>query len=160
MGIRSTFATNNQLEREGRWFDLTSVKNKNGTSPGFRLARMHKNNPEYSAAVEKIAKELRQAIDLDILTEDVASPIMRRVFVETVLLDWRNFWDDAEGNGVEVEIPYSKEAADKYMTEFTDLYMLLIEEARKLSNYRKAEVTAVSEKSSQRLNKPSGNDAT
>jgi hypothetical protein len=147
MGLRSTFKANNELERQGRWFDIQSVRNANGTVPGFKMARMHKNNPEYLAAMEKIAKDLRQAIDLDVMTEEVASPIMRGVFVETILLDWRNVWDDPEGTGVEVEVPYSKGMADKLMAELSDLYLLLVDEAKKLGNFRDAEVSAVSKKS-------------
>lgn len=147
MGLRSTFKTNNELERQGRWFDITSVKNANGTSPGFKMARMHKNNPEYQAAIERIAKDLRQAIDLDVLTEEIASPVMQGVFVDVILLDWRNVWDDSEGNGVEVEIKFSKEAASRLMAELPDLYLLLVDEAKKLANFRDAEVAAVTKKS-------------
>jgi hypothetical protein len=160
MGLRSTFQTNTKLEREGRWFAITSVKNANGTHPGFKMARMHRNNPEYLAAIEKVSKEMRQAIDLDVLTEEIASPIMRRVFAETILLEWRNVWDSPSPGQPEVEIPYDKAAVDKLMTDLPDLYLLLVDEAKKLGNFRDAEVTAVAGKSSQQLNKPSGKDAT
>lgn len=148
MGLYSTFKTNSDLERQGRWFDIVSVKNADGTHPGFKMARMHKNNPEYLAAIEKVSKDLRQAIELDVLTEEAASPVMRRVFIETILLDWRNvFVPDPANDRQEIEIRYSKEEADKLMSELSDLYMLLVEEAKKLGNFRDAEVSAVAKKS-------------
>lgn len=153
-GLYSTFKANTDLERQGRWFDLSSVKNKDGTVPGFKMARMHKNNPEYLAAVERVAKDLRQAVDLDIMTEEIASPIMRGVFIDTILVDWRNVQDD-EGNVIEC----TSANADKLMNDLPDLYLLLAEEARKLGNFRDNEVKAVAKKSSQPLNKPSGKDA-
>ena len=159
MSLRSTFKTNNELERQGRWFDIVSVRNANGTVPGFKMARMHKNNPEDLAAMERIAKDLRQAIDLDVMTEEVASPIMRGVFVETILLDWRNVFDVVEGGSTEVEVPFDKAAADKLMSELPDLYLMLVEEAKKLGNYRDAEVSAVSKKSLPPSKKPLGSDA-
>lgn len=155
MGLYSVFKTNNALEREGRWFDLTSIKNDDGTVPGFKMARMHKNNPEYQSRLERLSKELRQAIELDTLTEDIAGPVMRGVFVEAVLLDWRNVFDEDNK-----PIPFSKENADKLLSELPDLYLILADEARKLGNFRNAQVEEVAKKSLPPLKTPSGNDAT
>ena len=125
--------------------------NRDGSEPGFKMARMHKNNPAYQAAVDKIAKDLRQAIELDTLTEDIAGPVMKGVFVESVLLDWRNV---QEKDGT--PIPYSKEAAEKLFDELPDLYMLLVDEAKKLGNFRTKEIEEVSKKSSLPSKTPTG----
>lgn len=142
MGLYDTFKTNNSQEREGKWFYLTGVKNDDGTEPGFKMARMSKSNPAYQSAMERVAKDLRQAIALDTLSEDVAGPVMRRVFVEVVLLDWKDVYTE---NGQ--AIPFSADNATKLFEELPDLYFILVEEAQKLSNFRAGEINAVAKKS-------------
>lgn len=155
MSLYSVFKTDHSKEREGRWFELVGIKNEDGTEPGFKMARMSRANPEYQAAIERLSKDIKQAVDLDTLTEDVAGPIMRGVFVETILLDWRNVYDE---NGQ--AIPYSKEAALKLFTELPDLYLVLVDEASKLSNFRARELDEVAKKSSARSRKPLGTEST
>jgi hypothetical protein len=151
VSLYSAFKTDKTQERQGRWFDIAGVVNPDGTKPGFKMARMSSGNPAYQAAIEAAAKDMRQALDLDLLTEETASPVMRRVFVDTVLVDWRNVYDEA-GNS----LPYSKEAAEKLFEELPDLYLTLAEEARKLANFRTKEVEAVAKKSPQSSSKLSG----
>lgn len=150
MSLYSAFKTDKTQERQGRWFDIAAVINSDYTKPGFKMARMGQANPEFQAAIEEQSKELKQALDLDLLTDAIASPVLRRVFIDTVLLDWRNVYGEAG----EV-IPFSKEAATKLFEELPDLFLLLAEEARKLSNFRAKEVEEVGKKSSPLSNKPS-----
>lgn len=154
-GLYKTFQTDRKAEREGRWFDLVGVINEDGTLPGFRMARMSKSNPEYQAAVEHAAKDLKQAFDLDTLTENIAGPVMRKVFVETVLLDWRNVRDNDNN-----PITFSKENALKLFEDLPDLYLTLVEQAQKLSNFRNKEVEAVAKKSLPQSNTPLAKDDT
>lgn len=155
MGLYQTFKTNAGQERQGRWFEIAGVKNDDGTEPGFKMARMAKSNPAYQAAIERVAKDLKQAIELDTLSEDVAGPVMRRVFCEVVLLDWRNVQNE-KGEA----IPFNVENALQLFDDLPDLYFVLTTEAAKLGNYRAAEVEAVSKKSSPPSRQLSGNTGT
>lgn len=139
-GLFGAFKTNNEAEKTGRWFNFTTA-NEDGTLPGFKLARMSKSNPVYQTAMEATAKELRREIELDILTEDAADPIFRKVFIDTILVEWRHVQD--ANNQV---IPFSKENAEALFEELPDLYAVLVEEARKLANFRAKAVDAVTEK--------------
>lgn len=155
MGLYSSFKTDNVAEREGKWFDLVNFPNKDGTVPGFLMARMHENNPAYLTAMERISKDMQQAITLDALTEETARPVMRKVFVDVVLLNWRNVYLDDEQSDALV---YTKAAADQLMTELPDLYQLLTTEAKKLGNFKQLQLEETAKKSQQPLSKPSGKD--
>lgn len=136
--LYATFQTDTTLEQEGKWFAFVGVKNADGTEPQFLMARMSSTNPAYQAAIEKHSKNLRQAMDLDTLTEDVAGPVMKGVFVDTILLDWRDV-KDPKGN----PLNYSKANATKLVADVPNLYLALVEEARKLSNFRAAAIEQV-----------------
>lgn len=143
MGLFSTFKTNKDAERQGKWFDIAGVANDDGTKPRFLMARMGRNNPAYQAAMEKQSKELRQAMELDILTDEVAGPVMRGVFCSTVLLDWEHVQDESGK-----EIPFSVDNAKSLFEELGDLYLVLVDEAKKLANFRSVELEAATKKSS------------
>lgn len=137
-GLYGVFKTDNELEVAGKWFDFSPNTDK--TIPGFKLARMSDTNPRYQSAIEALSKELGRDIELDILTEERAKPHFMKVFLDTILVDWRNV-QDAKGN----EIPFTKENAAAIFHDLPDLYRVLINEAKKLTNYRNAAVAAVSE---------------
>lgn len=142
MGLYQTFQTNREAETSGRWFELVGVVNADKTVPKFRMRRMGSTNPEYQAAIERVASEMKQAVELDTLTEDIAGPIMRQVFVDTVLVGWENV-EGKDGN----KIQFSPEAAFTLFEDLPDLYLVLVAEAKKLSNWRAKEVEAVAKKS-------------
>lgn len=140
MTLFTAFKTNTDAEVTGRWFDLPTL-NTDGTKPGFKLARMATTNPVYQTAIERLSKELRRDIELDLLTEAVAGPVMRGVFVDTILKDWRNIYDEQDQ-----PLDFSKEAAAELFKVLPDLYLMLVEEARKLANYRAESIALISGK--------------
>jgi hypothetical protein len=144
MGLFNTFGTDKALERQGRWFDIAGVVNDDGTKPRFKMARMGRNNPAYQSAMEKHSKELRQAVELETLTNEVAEPVMIAVFCSTVLLDWEHV-QGPDGK----EIKFSEKNAIKLFEDLGDLYLVLVEEAKKLSNFRAKELDEAAKKSSQ-----------
>ena len=128
-GIFGTFKTSNSLEVDGKWFEFP--ENDDGTIPRVRLARMSENNPRFQKAMEQFSKDFRRDIELDILTEDRAGPLFRKVFINTILSGWEDL-QDADGNAIE----YTAENADKLLVDVPDFYRVLRDEARRLSNYR------------------------
>lgn len=137
MGLFKTFQTNGVAERSGKWFEV-GEPNEDGTKPKFLLARMASTNPAYQAALERVAKETRSEMELDILTEDRAGPIMRRVFVDTILLGWQNVQEE---DGTVLE--YNKDTALSLLEQLPDLYLVLRTEASRLANYRAVELETV-----------------
>lgn len=133
MSIYETFRTNKKAEREGVWRNFPA--NKDGTIPGFKLARMSSNNPEYVKRVEAINRQFKTEITLDILTEEQAKGPWLDAFVDTILIEWRNI-QTPEG----VVIEYTHDNAKKLMEDLPDLFTLLREDATKLSTFRDAEI--------------------
>lgn len=133
MGLYNTFATNRDAEVSGVWQEFPA--NDDGTVPGFLVARMGRTNPEYQAAVERLAKKYKRDIELEILDNKTADPVFREVFVDTVLRGWRNV-QDANGK----EIPFSKENALKLFEDLPDLYDYLVNKAKALATFRDIEV--------------------
>jgi len=143
MGLYNTFQSDSVREREGRWFEVAAAANNDKTIPGFKMARMHTNNPAYQAALERIYKEHGSSIENDIFESAKARPLLLQVFAETVMLDWRNVQPLDNG----VAIPYSSEAAIKLLEDLPDLYDLLRDYAKKLGYFRRKEEEEATKKS-------------
>lgn len=137
-GLYAAFGTDRKAELEGVWRDL-GVVNEDNTKPGFLLARMSRNNTNYWAKVEAVAKEYKTEINLDIFTDAAAHQPMLEIFVDTILLGWRHVVDKA-GKPIE----YSRDNAIKLLTDLPDLYELLREWASKISSFRDADIAASS----------------
>lgn len=129
----------------GTDIEIASVQfpaNADNTVPTFQLARMADTNVEYAAAIEKVARDHKMEIDLDMLTEKVAKPIMLKVFVRTVLRGW-----DAVQTADGQVLPYNEDNAIKLLTDLPDLLTVLRNKAQQLSLFQKREVEGVTKKS-------------
>lgn len=136
MSLRSAFKTDNSKEAEGFWFEDTGVINADKTIPGFLLARASRSNPRFAKATEKLGKKYKRQFDNDMVTGEFAETLNKALFLDTILLGWRNVQPDDDG----VELPFSRENADKLFAELPDLYELLETSARRASNFRDAEI--------------------
>jgi hypothetical protein len=135
MGLFETFETDTKAEAEGKWFNFPP--NKDGSKPGFKLARMSRSNPRYLAALESVMKTFKTEIKLEILSEEMAYEPFLEIFLDTILIDWRNVQDK---NGV--TIPYSRDNAKELFEKLPSLYEILREQANSLVNFRSTEVEA------------------
>lgn len=125
--------------------EVASVKfpaNADGTVPTFKLARMADTNVEYAKAIEKIGREHKLEIDLDLLSEQIARPLMLKVFVQTVLRGWEHI-TDKDGK----PLTFTEENAIKLLTDLPDLYTVLKAKASQLSLFQTREVAEVTKKS-------------
>lgn len=108
----------------------------------FLLARMGGANTAYQRAMTQAMKPHMRELQLNMMDEATLEPLMRRVFLDTVLLDWRTPKDD--GTYDEHTIPdendlpvsFSKDAANALLNELPDLYARLREQAQSFANYR------------------------
>lgn len=129
MSIFNDFETDRKAETEGVWVEYS--ENKDGTVCAFKVSRMAKSNKKYAKALERATKPVRRQIELKTLKDEKAEDLFLQVFVETILLDWKNV-QTRDGS----EIPFTKEKALEVMTALPDLYDDLQEKAKEMSLFR------------------------
>lgn len=110
-------------------------KNPDGSIPTFYIARSHTSNPEWLAANERENAKYKGRMRANQMTAEDWSNITRKVFLSVLLKGWENFLDK-DGN----QIPYNAENAEKYITEYPELYEYLAAQATDDENFRKAEM--------------------
>lgn len=132
MNLFKTFGTDKDMEKDGIWIQYGETPD--GKPVRFRIARAGGANTEYAKASEKALKPYRKMIQNDALEEELAQKILRKVFVDTVLLGWENV-----RNIDDKDIPFSKENAIDLFTKLPDLLMDLRKDSEKTALF-KAEV--------------------
>jgi hypothetical protein len=129
MSIFNQFETNQDAERDGVWVEYGD--NDDGTVPAFKIARMSKSNKKYSKALDRATRPHRRAIELETLKEDTADRVFLEVFVDTVLLDWKNI-KSRSGE----EMAFNKKSAFELMKQLPELYDDLQDKAKKAALFR------------------------
>lgn len=127
MASIADFKTNENLETEGAWVELS-----NGGQ--VKVARL--GNPESERLYTRLAKPYanrRNGVPKDKLKE-----IMVQVALDAILKDWRNF-TDADGN----EVPYSRERAAEWL-EIRDFREEVLEAAGYKETFQREHVEAAS----------------
>ena len=76
-------------------------------------------------------------VPIDSLPKKAADELAIGIFIDTILLDWKNVTDRTG-----TEIVFSKEAARKLLNDLPNLFIVLQAEANKMSNYTKASLDA------------------
>jgi hypothetical protein len=71
-----------------------NAPNPDGTFPTFFITHAHTSNPEYSAAVEKVFKPHRKAVQNETLSNDTLQKLMVTAFVEANLKGWENVYNE------------------------------------------------------------------
>lgn len=141
MSLKSQFKTDTTAARDGVWINYSP--NSDGTVPGFRLARMSKQNKRYTAKMRDATKAHEGddgLVNFDNIPEAEAEALLLDVFVDTVLLEWRNVQPEDDG----VVLEYSKENATKLLgsDDWADLYGDLSTKARKAATFRQKALEA------------------
>ncbi len=129
MSLYETYETNKEKEIGGVPMEFSP--NKDGTIPTFHVTRMSRSNTRYTKRLEAATKPFRRQIQLETLGNDQAEKIQIEVFVDTILLGWKN----VQNRKGEV-VPFSKEAAMKLFKELPDFYDDLQARASKASEFR------------------------
>lgn len=125
--IYDIYETEAAAEVSGAWIDI-------GPSQ-FKLARAGGANEAFQKTATKRLKPFQA--NLDNLPKKAADELAAGIFIDTLLLDWKNVIG-RDG----LEIAFSKEAARKLLTELPNLFAALQNEANKMSNYTKANLEA------------------
>jgi len=133
MSLYKQFENNEKVENEGIWIDYP--ENEDGTTPAFKISRMYKGNKKYSKTLNKAIKPHKRAIQLETLSEKASTKLMLGVFVNSIVLDWRNVQNE-EGETMQ----FSKENAVKLFEDLPELYDDLEENSKKLGLFRSDEL--------------------
>lgn len=136
MSLSSQFKTNKTAEVEG--VEVQYSLNKDGSFSTFRISRMGRSNKNYTKALERATRPYRRVIELGTMDNEIAESLFMKVFVESVLIDWKNIpLSDVTGNDRdEGYAPYSRENAVKLFNRLPDLYEDLQEKANSAAMFR------------------------
>jgi hypothetical protein len=140
MGLRNTFKTNETKEIEGVEIPV-SINDHNGEPIVIRVSRMSRSNKRYTKALETATRPHSAAIANETLDNDLGNKLLREVFVDTVLLGWKNL-PKSELTGVETdteELPFSRENALALFDELPDCYDDWEKKAKSSANFRDEE---------------------
>lgn len=129
MSLFEQFETNAEKESEG--VEIQYGPNKDKTIPTFIISRMGKSNKRYSKALEAATRPYRRQVELGTLKNETAETLFMGVFVDTVLKGWKNV-QDRDGT----EIPFTKDAATRLLTDLPELYEDLQDKAKSASLFR------------------------
>lgn len=131
MNLYSQFETDTSLEREGLWLEYGTNSQKQPIE--IKIARAGGSNETYLKKLEFRLKPHKRLIQNDASEmRPIIEKVVREVYAETVILDWRGV-EDRTGN----PMPFSKENALKLLTDLPDLYADILEQSTKAALFRK-----------------------
>jgi len=143
MSLKKKFKTDTNAANEGVWFDFEDAPNEDGTVPGFKLARKTGQNKAYSKAMREFTKEHTTeegVADFSSLSETEAEAVELDVFVNALLIDWRNFQPEDDGKAID----FTAEAAKAVFgdPDWSDLYKDLARKCGQASAYKAKQLKA------------------
>lgn len=135
MSLFKQFSSSKQKASTGVWVEYSP--NEDGTIPAFLIARAHKFNKRYATALAAATQPHRRALATETLDNKTAEKVMLQVFLDAILLDWRNVYDEAGAPMV-----YSRASAESLLTKLPELYDDLDTQSKSLALYREEELAA------------------
>lgn len=123
------FATDTSVEKEGIW--VVYGPNANGEQIEIRIARAGGANKLFASRHEALTRPYRRLIQADQMDKDTMEGLMRKLYAETVVRDWRGVLDE-EGNA----IPFSAAAVEEQFTAYPDLFSDVVDNSTKVALYR------------------------
>lgn len=140
MGLRDTFKTDVAKETAGVWI-VVSTNEHNNEPIEIKIARMSRSNKPYAKGLEAATRPHSAAIQNETLDNTVGVKIMQEVFVDTILLDWKNLpKSDLTGDDKDTELlPFTRANALALFAELPDMYDDWEGRAKKSANFREAE---------------------
>lgn len=87
------FETDGDREKKGVWLDYGDFR--------VRIARAGGSNKDYQKALERVTRSHRQSIKAQTMDSDFAEDLVRRVYAQTVILDWETKVEDKLKKGIQ-----------------------------------------------------------
>lgn len=135
MSLYSTYETDASIEKEGQAFQMG--EDSQGRPIDFICRRAGGANTKFQSVLEAKSRPVRHILNSKnpgAVSSKTQERIMREVFVDAVLLGWRNV-EDRDGNVLE----FSKENAIKLFTDLPDLFRELLSMTTEGAAFRKLE---------------------
>lgn len=145
MGMYDNFQTDPQRESEGVWLDYGDFR--------VLVAHSGQGNKAYVRYAEVALKPVRRAMEAGSLSSERAAPIMRDIFVKTIIKGWQvanhgagldapehERWKDgieAPDGGI---LEFNDENVQATLTKLPHLFLDIQEQAGRLSNFRMEEL--------------------
>lgn len=104
MSLKKKFKTDAKQANDGVWFDYPNQPNEDGTVPGFKLRRKGSQNKEYAKAMREFTQNNTNedgVIDISDMPEAEAEQVEVNVFVDGLLVEWRNFQPEDDGKALD-----------------------------------------------------------
>jgi hypothetical protein len=125
MTLRKAFKTDRKVESAGIEVEFDDAI--------VTVARAGGSNKAYKKAVVKALRPYRASLEADTVDDERLTPTMIKVFVQHCVLGWKTLVGDVWVEGIEAEsgppVPFTKEAAEKFLIEVPELYYHLQEKA-------------------------------
>jgi len=137
--LYDNYLTDKGAEATGVWIDDSGAS--------FKLARMGGANVKFQRAMTTAMKPYMREIQLGVIDDTALEPIVRKVFAETILLDWKNVTGPSNPETPDVDgdpIDFSSDAAIKLFADLPDLYARLRTEAQSYANFRASSLAVAS----------------
>lgn len=115
MSLFKQFATDKKKEVDG--VEVAYGENEDGTVPTFIISRMGSSNKKYNKAIETVTRPYRRLIDMNLMPNDQAEKMLQKVFVDIILLGWKNIQDETGKI-----IDFNHDNALKLFEDLPDLY--------------------------------------
>jgi hypothetical protein len=137
MGLRSNYGTDRAKENDGVEI-LVDTNDHNGEPIVIIVSRMGRTNKRYSKALEEATRPHTAAIANETLDNELGAKLLREVFVDTVLLGWKNLpKSELTGDNKDTEeLPFNRENALALFEALPDFYDVCEGHAKKTSNFR------------------------
>lgn len=141
MGLRTTHKTDKNAEVEGVWIEV-DVNDHNEQPIEIKVAHMGRTNKTYTKKLDQVTKPYNASIQNETMPVELGDKLLRSVFVDTILLDWRNLpKSDLTGNNDDSEdLPYTRENALELFKELPGVYEHWEDLAKKKANFREKEL--------------------
>jgi len=120
--ISSIFKTDPTLETKGIWVDY-------GESGRFLIARSGGRNRAFRNLMEQRIKPFRAAMNAGASSDEAVERTTRKVFSETVVLDWEQVDELGES------IPFTPDACYKLFEELPDLFLDIMQQSQMIVNF-------------------------
>lgn len=140
MSLRKTFKTDPKAEVEGVWLPV-GINEHNKKPIEICVSRMSRSNKRYTKELERVTRPHSSSIQNDSMDEEIGAKLLREVFADTILMDWRNLpKSELTGNDSDSEdLPFSRENALALFEELPDLYDDWESRAKKSATFREQE---------------------
>jgi hypothetical protein len=134
MSAFDKFKTDPKLETGGVWLDFGDFE--------IKVARAGGKNEKYLKRLDEVFTPHRKALEIKAMPEDKAFDALVKVYVDTIILDWRTKIDGTDDYEATMEdedgtkLVYSRDNALNFFRKLPELFMQIRKHAEEWQNFR------------------------